>query len=119
MTVLIFGCDYLADILQRRGTYNACGYLPGIRPPQQQTNTAFDLHPSAVHYSDPVANILDIGKQVAAQQNGIAATSQLNDKILHLPCTQRVHAGCRLVQDKYFRIVYKCLSQADPSCHAL
>jgi hypothetical protein len=54
--------------------------------------------PTRAHDGDPVAQRLDLGEDVAGQQDGPASLAQFPHHILEHLLHQRVQAGARLVE---------------------
>ena len=51
---------------------------------QKVADVAFGLNPAAVENRDSVADVIDIGEEVAAKQNCFAAFGEFYDKVFDL-----------------------------------
>ena len=86
---------------------------------QQVGDLAELLQLAVVQDRDPVADVLHVGQQVAAQDDRLALVAQLADQVLHLGRADRVEARGRLVEQDQLGVVDQRLGQADPPLHAL
>jgi hypothetical protein len=77
------------------------------------------LQLALVEDGDAVADVLDVGQQVAAHQDGLPLLLELEDQILHFAGADRVQTGGRLVENDQFGIVDQRLGQPDAAGHAL
>ena len=89
-----------------------------VRLGEQFLQRAGGLDFSAVINHHAVANVLDIGKQMAAQDHRLAAARERDDQILHFAAADRIKAGGRLIENHEVRIVDERLRQADAALHA-
>ena len=89
-----------------------------VRRGEQFLERAHRLDFSAVINHHAIANIFDVGKQMAAENHGLAAPRQRQNQILHFAAADRVEAGSRFVQDDEIRIIDQRLRQADAALHA-
>ena len=69
------------------------GDLRGVSIGQQFLNGADAPNASPVQDRDAVADILDVGQKVAAEEDGLPAVAKLPDKVLDLARADRIEAG--------------------------
>ena len=67
----------------------------------------------------PVAELLDLGEQVAGQQDGRAAERQPRDERPHVAHPGRVQARGRLVEQQELRVAQERRRDAEPLAHAV
>ena len=67
---------------------------------------------------DPVADVLDVGQEVTAHQDGFPLLLQIQDHVLHVARPDRVETGGRLVQNHDVRVVDQGLRQTDAADHS-
>jgi hypothetical protein len=63
--------------------------------------------------------VLDVGEQVAGEDDGLAAAPEFEDEVLDLPGADGVQARGGLVEDEEFGVVDQGLGDADAPLHAL
>src|SRR5690606_7417984 len=80
---------------------------------QERLAGALGADPAAVENDHAVHAVLDIGEQVAGEQDGLAAPAQLDDQVLDLARADRIEAGRGLVEDEEVGVVDEGLGQAD------
>src|SRR5688572_17853502 len=60
---------------------------------QEVLHISDDLQLSAVQNRDAVADVLDVGEQVAAHDDRLAVGLQLQDEVLHVASTERIETA--------------------------
>ena len=65
-----------------------------------------------------VANVLQVRKQMAAQDDRLPASGQGDDQIFHFAATDRIKTGGGFVQNHQVGVIDQRLRQADAALHA-
>jgi hypothetical protein len=93
--------------------------------PDEQAGRAAQLrdgplgdHPTPVDHHRPVADLFDLGEQVAREQHRPALLGLPADERAHLHCAVRVEAARRLVEDQQRRILEQGGGDTEPLPHA-
>jgi len=73
---------------------------------------------NAVENGDPIADCLDLGQNVRAEEDRLPPIAQLEEDIPHLPPADRVEPPRRFIQDHQLGIVDQRLRQTKPLQHA-
>ena len=73
---------------------------------------------AAVEHPDPRAQLLDLGQQMAGQEDRRPAAVQVQQQVAHLGDALRVEAVGRLVEDEQLRTAQQRTGQAEPLLHA-
>jgi hypothetical protein len=94
------------------------GDLDGVRIGEEFTEGALGLDAAAVVDHDAVAYILDIGEQVAAQDDCGAAVGEGDDEVFDFSAADGVESGGGFIEDDEFRVIDEGLGEADTALHA-
>ena len=73
---------------------------------------------AAVDDRDRGAQLLELGEDVAADEDRLAQRAQLAEELAQLDPRPRVEAGRRLVEEQHLRVVDEGVGQAQPLLHA-
>src|SRR6185436_4017080 len=78
------------------------------------------LHEGAAdEHRDPITERLDVGDDVAAEENRRAALALLDDDVANQLAAEHVEARRRLVEHEQLRLGDQCLRERDALDHAL
>jgi hypothetical protein len=94
---------------------------PGGQP--QRCRTAKVVHgavgdqPAPGDHSDPVADLLDLGEQVAGQQHAARPGAQLPDQRAHVGHPRGIEPVGRLVENQQLRFLEQRCGDAEPLLH--
>ena len=89
------------------------------RPPEQLVDGPLPHQLSRADDADAVADLLDLGHQVAREEDGAAALAEAPDELAHLGHAGRVEAVRRLVEDQQVRVLDQRGRDAEPLLHPL
>ena len=90
----------------------------GPQPPLDVRDAALGEHLAAVHDRDARAQLLELGQDVARDEDRLAERAQLAQELAQLHPGPRVEAGGRLVEEQHRRVVDEGVGQAQPLLHA-
>src|SRR5205809_1145465 len=74
--------------------------------------------PTSVDHRHPVADLLDLGHEMAGQQHGSPARPELANERPHLADPGRIKAVRRLVEHDQLRVLQQCGGHAEALLHA-
>ena len=110
--------DDLSNLLLgfcREAFGSQCGFVADL---QQVIHPPKFFQVTLIQNGNTVANVLDVGQQMGAHDNGFAFVTKLQNHVLHLPGPERVESGSGFIQQDQFRVVDQGRSQADSTCHS-
>jgi hypothetical protein len=73
---------------------------------------------AADHDGQPVADLLDFGQQMRAQEDGLSRRTRAQQDLAHLDAANGIERRGRFIQNQELRIIDECLRQADPLQHS-
>ena len=82
------------------------------------TTVAVDQQLAVLDDADLVADVGQLGQDVAGDQDRLAHVAQLLEQAAHLDAGPRVEAAGRLVEQQHLRLVQQHAGQAEPLRHA-
>ena len=90
-------------------------HQPGRRADRGQV--LLEHQPAAVQHADPGTHLLDLGEQVAGQEDRRARPVQVEQQLADVPDALRVQAVGRLVEHEKWRAAHQRGRQAQPLAH--
>ncbi len=107
----------------RGGDGAGAGFVAGPQPvalarlAAQVLERALVGEPARAHDRDPVAELFDLGQQVAGKQHGHPPGRELPDQVAHVAHPARVQTGRRLVEQQQLRLPQQRGGKPEPLPH--
>ena len=116
--------DLRAGLLRERGDFFeqlrrriSQHHVGPIRDREQVFDRAFAHEPALRENANTIADLLHLPEQMRGEQNGCAATFQIEQDIVDVAGFGRIHARCRFVENDQAGVVDESLGQADALQH--
>ena len=81
-------------------------------------DAALGEHLAAIHDRDAGAQLLELGQDVAADQDRLAERPELAEQLAQLDARPRIEPRRRLVEEQHLRVVDQRVGEAEPLLHA-
>ena len=91
---------------------------PEAEPPLDVGDAALGEDLAAIDDRDAGAQLLELGQDVAADDDGLAHRTELAEELAKLDPRARVETGRRLVEEQHLRVVDERVGEAQPLLHA-
>ena len=91
---------------------------PEAEPPFDVGDAALGEDLAAIDDRDAGAQLLELGQDVAADDDGLAHRTELAEELAKLDPRARIETGRRLVEEQHLRVVDEGVGEAQPLLHA-
>jgi hypothetical protein len=113
------GAEVVEDLLHGFAGEGGGGDLDGVGVGEEFAEGALGLDAATVVDYDAVADVFDIGEEVAAEDDGGSAVGEGDNEIFDFAAADGVEAGGGFIEDDEFRVIDEGLGEADTALHAL